>query len=124
MSYVAVKTHLEYPQRMLAKYQIFTQTTLAVGVPFSSSNHNNFLYLRQSMCPYFRLLFVSTLDGRLSALDIANGTLQWSVPTNPGPMLSSSIHNYEVKIVLENICESKDPKLSLYRWHTTLNQFV
>ncbi|KAG4065140.1 hypothetical protein HA402_007537 [Bradysia odoriphaga] len=43
-----------------------------------------------------RLLFVSTLDGRLSALDMGNGTLEWSIPTKPGPMLSSSIHNYEM----------------------------
>ncbi|KAJ6635912.1 Eukaryotic translation initiation factor 2-alpha kinase [Pseudolycoriella hygida] len=42
------------------------------------------------------LLFVSTLDGRLSAIDIGNGTLEWSVPTNPGPLLSSSIHNFEM----------------------------
>lgn len=53
----------------------------------------------QSKIPHFRLLFVSTLDGRLSALDIGNGTLEWSVPTNPGPMLSSSIHNYQVRIL-------------------------
>ncbi|KAK9509499.1 hypothetical protein O3M35_006804 [Rhynocoris fuscipes] len=44
-----------------------------------------------------RLVFVSTLDGRLSALNIDDGgTEKWSVPTGPGPMLSSSIHSLEL----------------------------
>ncbi|GAB0088934.1 Eukaryotic translation initiation factor 2-alpha kinase [Sergentomyia squamirostris] len=42
-----------------------------------------------------RLLFVSTLDGRLSALDV-NGEVKWSVPTGPGSLLSSSIHSLEL----------------------------
>ncbi|XP_012284008.1 eukaryotic translation initiation factor 2-alpha kinase [Orussus abietinus] len=43
------------------------------------------------------LLFVSTLDGKVSALDIAqNGELQWSLDFNDGPMLSSNIHNREL----------------------------
>ncbi|KAJ9578241.1 hypothetical protein L9F63_005540 [Diploptera punctata] len=42
-----------------------------------------------------RLVFVSTLDGRLSALD-ADGSLNWSIETGPGPMLSSSIHRLEL----------------------------
>lgn len=44
-----------------------------------------------------RLLYVTTLDGRLSALDMTNGgALQWSVETGPGPLLSSSIHRLEL----------------------------
>ncbi|XP_055545954.1 eukaryotic translation initiation factor 2-alpha kinase-like [Wyeomyia smithii] len=44
-----------------------------------------------------RLIYVTTLDGRLSALDLANGgALQWSVETGPGPLLSSSIHRLEL----------------------------
>ncbi|XP_036675161.3 eukaryotic translation initiation factor 2-alpha kinase isoform X1 [Drosophila suzukii] len=44
-----------------------------------------------------RLLYISTLDGRLSALDIAkSGKLRWSVPTGPGPLISSSIHRLEL----------------------------
>ncbi|XP_062561727.1 eukaryotic translation initiation factor 2-alpha kinase-like [Armigeres subalbatus] len=44
-----------------------------------------------------RLLYVSTLDGRLSALDLTNGgDLLWSVETGPGPLLSSSIHRLEL----------------------------
>uniref|UniRef100_A0A1L8DRY1 non-specific serine/threonine protein kinase n=1 Tax=Nyssomyia neivai TaxID=330878 RepID=A0A1L8DRY1_9DIPT len=42
-----------------------------------------------------RLLFVTTLDGRLSALGV-NGEMKWSVPTGPGTLLSSSIHSYEL----------------------------
>ncbi|KAH8383200.1 hypothetical protein KR009_007268 [Drosophila setifemur] len=44
-----------------------------------------------------RLLYITTLDGRLSALDIAkSGKLRWSVSTGPGPLISSSIHRLEL----------------------------
>ncbi|KAL1122849.1 hypothetical protein AAG570_003175, partial [Ranatra chinensis] len=44
-----------------------------------------------------RLVLVSTLDGRLSALDIEDGGSEaWSLSTGPGPMLSSSIHRLEL----------------------------
>lgn len=44
-----------------------------------------------------RLVFVSTLDGKLSALNIDDGgSEKWSVATGPGPMLSSSIHRLEL----------------------------
>ncbi|CAK9829144.1 Eukaryotic translation initiation factor 2-alpha kinase 3 [Anthophora retusa] len=43
------------------------------------------------------LLFVSTLDGKLSALDANNlGKKQWTLDFNEGPMLSSSIHSREL----------------------------
>ena len=45
----------------------------------------------------FRLLYVTTLDGTLSTLDLTkNGTLHWKVDTDPGDLLSSSIHNMEL----------------------------
>lgn len=44
-----------------------------------------------------RLLYVTTLDGRLSALDLVNGgSLLWTVDTGPGSLLSSSIHRLEL----------------------------
>ncbi|XP_065367784.1 eukaryotic translation initiation factor 2-alpha kinase [Calliphora vicina] len=44
-----------------------------------------------------RLLYVTTLDGRLTALDITkSGKLRWSIPTGPGPLISSSIHRLEL----------------------------
>jgi outer membrane protein assembly factor BamB len=43
-----------------------------------------------------RNIFVTTLDGTLSALDIEEGTLQWSISTEPGELLSSSIHRLEL----------------------------
>ncbi|KAL9895181.1 pancreatic eIF-2alpha kinase isoform 2-T2 [Glossina fuscipes fuscipes] len=44
-----------------------------------------------------RLLYVTTLDGRLSALDIIKGgKLRWSITTEPGPLISSSIHRLEL----------------------------
>ncbi|PSN34492.1 hypothetical protein C0J52_15806 [Blattella germanica] len=44
-----------------------------------------------------KLVLVSTLDGRLTALDAAaGGALSWSIETGPGPMLSSSIHRLEL----------------------------
>ncbi|KOC63214.1 Eukaryotic translation initiation factor 2-alpha kinase 3 [Habropoda laboriosa] len=43
------------------------------------------------------LLFVSTLDGKLFALDANNlGKKQWTLDFNEGPMLSSSIHSREL----------------------------
>ncbi|KAM7364322.1 pancreatic eIF-2alpha kinase [Cochliomyia hominivorax] len=44
-----------------------------------------------------RLLYVTTLDGRLTALDISKGgKLRWSIATGPGPLISSSIHRLEL----------------------------
>lgn len=45
----------------------------------------------------FRLLYVTTLDGRLTALDISKGgKMRWSIATGPGPLISSSIHRLEL----------------------------
>nr|CAH7751849.1 unnamed protein product [Callosobruchus chinensis] len=41
------------------------------------------------------LLLVSTLDGRLSALN-STGNIVWEVETGPGPLLHSNIHNLEL----------------------------
>nr|CAD7426267.1 unnamed protein product [Timema monikensis] len=44
-----------------------------------------------------KLVYVSTLDGRLWALDAAlGGAVVWNVNTGSGPMLSSSIHRLEL----------------------------
>ncbi|XP_032595670.1 eukaryotic translation initiation factor 2-alpha kinase isoform X2 [Drosophila grimshawi] len=44
-----------------------------------------------------RLLYITTLDGRLSALDISkSGKMRWSIETGPGPLISSSIHRLEL----------------------------
>lgn len=42
------------------------------------------------------LVLVSTLDGKISALDASNGQKQWSLDFNEGPMLSSSIFSREL----------------------------
>lgn len=43
------------------------------------------------------LLYVSTLDGKVSALDILDdGQKKWTINTTPGPMISSSIQNLEL----------------------------
>lgn len=45
----------------------------------------------------FRHVYIATMDGKFSALDILdNGNLKWSIETGPGPLLSSSIHRMEV----------------------------
>ncbi|CAH1964479.1 unnamed protein product [Acanthoscelides obtectus] len=41
------------------------------------------------------LLLVSTLDGRMSALNIT-GDIVWQIQTGPGPLLHSNIHNLEL----------------------------
>lgn len=43
----------------------------------------------------FRLVLVSTLDGKVSALD-ASGVISWQIDTGPGPLLTSNIHQLEV----------------------------
>lgn len=61
------------------------------------SDKNNMKKL--NVCLMFRLLFVTTLDGKLSALDMSdNGALKWSIETKPDYLLSSSIHRLEVWI--------------------------
>ena len=53
--------------------------------------------LKSSIENHPDILFVSTLDGTLTALDAKNGgkTL-WSVGTGPGSMLSSTISQVEL----------------------------
>ena len=47
--------------------------------------------------PKTNLLVVSTLDGQLTALDLANrGEMVWSSATQPGPLLSSTISAMEL----------------------------
>ena len=42
---------------------------------------------------------MSTLDGKLSALDLADkGKIKWTIEVGDGPMLSSNIHRREVQI--------------------------
>lgn len=44
-----------------------------------------------------RLVYVTTLNGRLAALDLDNGgQMRWDLPTGPGDLLSSSIQNLEL----------------------------
>lgn len=44
-----------------------------------------------------RLIFISTLDGKLTALNTANGgTEAWELSTEPGALLSSNIDQLEV----------------------------
>lgn len=42
------------------------------------------------------MLYVSTLDGKISALDMLKGEQKWSIPTTPSAMISSSIQNLEL----------------------------
>lgn len=45
-----------------------------------------------------RFIFISTLDGKLTALNTADGgTEAWEFSTEPGALLSSSIDQLEVK---------------------------
>lgn len=55
------------------------------------------ILIYKEMCSFISLVFVSTLDGKISALDANNyGQKQWTLDFNEGPMLSSSIHRREV----------------------------
>jgi eukaryotic translation initiation factor 2-alpha kinase 3 len=45
----------------------------------------------------FRLAYITTLDGHITALDLTNkGEVKWSIPTGPDPLISSSIHTLEL----------------------------
>lgn len=49
-----------------------------------------------------RFIFISTLDGKLTALDIANGGSEtWELSTEPGALLSSSIDQLEVNKLID-----------------------
>lgn len=49
------------------------------------------------MGTFCRYVFVSTLDGRVTALNPDNeGSVVWSIHPGSEPMLSSSIHKLEV----------------------------
>lgn len=55
------------------------------------------LFFKKKIVHISRLVYVSTLDGRVSALDLlADGALKWNIDTAPGQMLSSSIQNLEL----------------------------
>ncbi|XP_055374101.1 eukaryotic translation initiation factor 2-alpha kinase [Condylostylus longicornis] len=41
-------------------------------------------------------LYISTLDGKITALDLSTGKRDWVAETAPGPLLSSSIHSLEL----------------------------
>lgn len=43
-----------------------------------------------------RNIFVTTLDGQLTTLDLIGGRKRWSIATEPGELLSSSIHRLEL----------------------------
>ena len=46
-------------------------------------------------------MVVSTLDGKVSALDVQNnGNILWSVDADTRPLLSSSIGNLEVRSIV------------------------
>lgn len=43
-------------------------------------------------------MLVSTLDGKLSAIN-SSGHLSWEIETGPGPLLISNIHQLEVNLI-------------------------
>lgn len=66
-------------------------------------HHSWFILIIYCICN--RLIFISTLDGKLTALNIADGGREaWELSTEPGALLSSNIDQLEVKInVYKNI---------------------
>ena len=75
---------------------------------------NNYRYLN-SICR--ELLLITTLDGKISALDIEkHGELSWSRDTGPGGLLSSTISNYEItkKGQIVRVIPSLDGNLYLF----------
>ena len=56
-------------------------------------------YFHIRMIFVFSYIFVSTLDGKFSALD-SSGALSWVIDTGPGSLLESNIHNIEVCFII------------------------
>lgn len=76
-----------------SRYLFLTCVSLFFGYNFA----NDQPYARLPFCEDFvqPAVFVSTLDGKLSALDY-KGTLLWNIETGPGPLLTSNIHKLEL----------------------------
>ena len=49
------------------------------------SPHLDFFFFQRNIYQYLS----TTLDGKITTLDITKGSLQWSIPTEPGDLLSS-----------------------------------
>lgn len=63
-------------------------------------------------------MLVSTLDGRVTALDVENkGSIAWEIQADPRPLLSSSISKLEVCFSVYGITVCK---LSLKQIHMVL----
>lgn len=57
--------------------------------------------LNLNLFKYFRYVFLSTLDGKITALNIADGGRKaWELSTEPGALLSSNIDQVEVKNII------------------------
>lgn len=75
------------------KFVAFMATLISVDGKLESGKASD-LSTRSSSCS---LVLVSTLDGRLSALDTQeNGKLLWSLPAFHGPLLSSSLSSIQM----------------------------
>ena len=62
-----------------------------------------FVVIKSFICNYLfvarDLMIVSTLDGKVSALDLHNaGSVQWTLDTDIGPLMDSSISKLEVSL--------------------------
>ena len=64
---------------------------------------------------YRFVMLVSTLDGRVTALNMEDGKPVWSVETGSRPLLSSSISKLEVSISL-TFFTSINTKLFIYKY--------
>ncbi|GAB1865561.1 Nuclear pore complex protein Nup155 [Camponotus japonicus] len=75
---------------------MFVTTYLLVSADDITVETGQLTLCQQSISKH-SLVFVSTLDGKISALDTANyGEILWTLDFNDGPLLSSSIHNIEL----------------------------
>lgn len=63
------------------------------------SDHSSVTFYQSSPSFHVRpMMIVSTVDGKVLALDIQNaGQQQWSMDAGVGPLLSSSISQFEVR---------------------------
>ncbi|XP_072750618.1 eukaryotic translation initiation factor 2-alpha kinase [Anoplolepis gracilipes] len=85
-------------QKICFYYLVFVTTNFFVFADDTIAETGHLTLCGQQSINTCSLIFVSTLDGKITALDVGNyGQKQWTLDFNDGPILSSSIHNINLR---------------------------
>lgn len=78
----------------MISYSVFFFLIFSIYIPISIEDIAQLPYCGDDV-KQTELIFVSTLDGKFSALK-TSGTLSWQIDTGPGSLLNSNIHQLEL----------------------------